>query len=258
MRPDETMLVIGPRGSGKTVMMKHLLACMADKLDACHVYCRTGDETSQWESKGHYVHAKYSRKQLQGVVKLQANLLTYSTAKNGVPLPRVGVVLDGATMGKGMGKFNDPTRNIMMNGRCYKLFYMNGVGSILDVPKDLVCQASMVVVFPDEYVVNRDALRKHVLGGVFKTDEELVEAFKLLKPHEALVVMSHQRPLRVFSCVAPLDPLPFRVKEDSASSLLLHDLYAHYALVCATENTMAPPIVARCVCGLMSFNSPLA
>jgi hypothetical protein len=230
MRHDATVLVVGQRGSGKTVMMQYLLYCMAKRLDTWVVFCPTRDTRQEYEKciPKCNVHAVYDKKLLGKICDAQKQLSPLvigekkegegeeEKKKEGEGLRRVGIILDDCMFDKAEigGK---AMRYLMMNGRHDNFFYLNGVQYIVDFPKDLRSQVDTVIVFPEANLEYREPLRKNLLG-VFQTDEQLVRTFKEgLKAHEALVFDSRayreKRP-HLFFCKAQLELPAFRAGAD--------------------------------------------
>ena len=223
LRHDATVLVVGQRGSGKTVMMQYLLYCMAKKLDMAVVFCPTRDTRQEYERSVAKcnVYAEFDKKQLSKICDAQKKLSqriceTSGKAGSEIPLRRVGVVLDDCMFDK--AEMNGKTmRYLMMNGRHDNFFYLNGVQYIMDFPKDLRSQVDTVIVFPEANLEYREPLRKNLLG-VFQSDEELVRVFKEgLRQHEALVFDNkafREKRNHLFFCKAIFDLPKFRVGSD--------------------------------------------
>lgn len=224
MRPDATVLVVGQRGSGKTVMMQYLLYCISKKLDMAVVFCPTRDTRQEYEQcvPKCNVYPEFDKTRLASILGAQKKLskrigeCSLKKAADIPPLRRVGVVLDDCMFDK--KEMNSPgMRYLMMNGRHDNFFYLNGVQYIMDFPKDLRSQVDTVIVFPEANITYREPLRQNLLG-VFQTDEELVKVFNEgLKEHEALVFDSRAYRAReqyLFYCKAQYHLPAFRVGSD--------------------------------------------
>jgi hypothetical protein len=224
LRPDATVLVVGQRGSGKTVMMQYLLYCISKILDMAVVFCPTRDTRQEYEQcvPKCNVYPEFDKKQLANILgaqkKLSKRIGECSLKKSAVipPLRRVGVILDDCMFDK--SEMNSPAmRYLMMNGRHDNFFYLNGVQYIMDFPKDLRSQVDTVIVFPEANITYREPLRQNLLG-VFQTDEELVKVFNEgLHEHEALVFDSRAYRARkpyLFYCKAQHQLPAFRVGSD--------------------------------------------
>ena len=194
IRPDAKILVVGQSGTGKTVMMLHILHCMSKKLDACFAFCPTRDTRHEYLKvlPKCFVGEAYNEEHLEQICEAQRTLHKRKperTADGGVIEPelrRVGIVLDDCAFDKKV--FDSKTmRYLMMNSRHENFFFMNGVQYVIDFPKDLRSQIQYVVVFPEPNIQYREPLRKNVLG-IFTSDEQLVRTFdEGLQEHEALV-----------------------------------------------------------------------
>ena len=194
IRPDAKILVVGQSGTGKTVMMLHILHCMSKKLDACFAFCPTRDTREEYLKvlPKCFVGEAYNEEHLEQICEAQRTLHKRKPPKgpDGMPseisLRRVGIVLDDCAFDKKV--FDSKTmRYLMMNSRHENFFFCNGVQYIIDFPKDLRSQIQLVIVFPEPNIQYREPLRKNVLG-IFSSDEQLVRTFdEGLREHEALV-----------------------------------------------------------------------
>lgn len=234
LRPDCTVLVVGQRGSGKTVFMLYLLQCLARQLDLCLAFVPTRDTREEYEKRLQrcFVYPSYDKRELERICQSQIVLSNrkaerMSDGSLNIPrLRRVGVVLDDCMFDK--SEFNCAAmKYLLMNGRHDNFFFMNGVQYIMSFPKDLRSQIDLAIVFPEPNIEYREPLRKNLLG-VFKSDEQLVRTFEEgIHAHEALVF--DQRAFRakkpcLFYCKAPHPIAHFRVGSD----LFWGMYYRHY------------------------------
>ena len=233
VRPDAKILVVGQSGSGKTVMMLHILHCMAKKLDVCFAFCPSRDTREDYLKvlPKCFVSESYSEEHLEQICQAQLTLHKRKPGKavDGVqvkPMLRsVGIVMDDCAFDKKV--FDSKTmRYLLMNSRHERFFFMNGVQYIIDFPKDLRSQIQLVIVFPEPNLMYRDPLRKNVLG-IFTTDEQLVKTFdEGLREHEALVfdqVAYRSKKQCLFYCKAPFPTPDFLV----GSKLFWRMYYSH-------------------------------
>jgi hypothetical protein len=194
MRPDSTVVVLGPRGSGKTVFMTDLLYCMRDKLDLTVVFCPTRDTREQYEQfipKCH-VYPVYSKTRLSSIYETQKKLSAQMSGETrgggptmGGTLRNMGIVLDDCMFDKEEVR-GKAIRAIMMNGRHEKVFFVNAVQYVVDFPRDLRSQVDVIVVFPLSGLFLKGAY-DHMLSGAFDSFEECQVTFASLKEHECLI-----------------------------------------------------------------------
>ena len=233
VRPDAKILVVGQSGSGKTVMMLHILHCMAKKLDVCFAFCPSRDTREDYLKvlPKCFVGETYNEEHLEQICQAQLTLHRRkpNRTSDGTPaqpsLRSVGIVMDDCAFDKKV--FDSKTmRYLLMNSRHERFFFMNGVQYIIDFPKDLRSQIQLVIVFPEPNLMYREPLRKNVLG-IFSTDEQLVRTFdEGLREHEALVfdqVAYRSKKQCLFYCKAPFPTPSFLV----GSKLFWRMYYRH-------------------------------
>ena len=133
LAPDTTVVVVGPRGSGKTVFMKYVMFCMRSKFDLVTFFCPSRDVRQEFEAfmpKTH-IHSNFSKTALKQVVDAQATLAAQcpnrtDVGTGGVPLRNLALVLDDCMAKKTVFEC-ETVRSIMNNGRHDNIFFMNGV-----------------------------------------------------------------------------------------------------------------------------------
>jgi hypothetical protein len=229
MRRDATVVVLGPRGSGKTVFMRYLMYCMRDKLDLSIVFCPTRDTREEYEEfipKSH-VYPVYSKVRLGSIYETQRKIsaqMRSDMKKHGSgngnsglggTLRNMGIILDDCMFDKEEVK-GKAIRAIMMNGRHENLFFVNAVQYVVDFPKDLRSQVDVIVVFPLSGLYLKGAY-EHMLNGAFDSFEECVAAFGALKEHECLVFDAKAKQKKqpyLFHCKATMDLPPFTMGAD--------------------------------------------
>lgn len=184
---DSTVLVVGQRFSGKTVIMRYLLYCIAKKLDLCLAWVPTDDTREEFERciPKCFVYPEHNKEDLDRICETQKTLNKACGGKKEGNLRRIGIVLDDCNYDKKMFE-NKTMRYLLMNGRHDNFFFMNGCQYVMTFPKDLRSQISLAIVFPDPNPKTRNATRENLLG-CFPDDEKLMRVFDSLQSHEALV-----------------------------------------------------------------------
>ena len=221
LRPDYTVMMVGARGSGKTVMMLYFLQILSKVLDVAIAFIPTVDTQHEFEKhiQKCFVYPDYSEEQLTKIVNAQRNLSKRKPkrlpdGKLEMPKPRkIGIILDDCMYDKKSGK-GDTLRYLFMNGRHDDFFFMNAVQYVMDMSKALRSQIDLVVAFPATEECQITSLRENLLG-CFKTDAQLSRMFKEgLHENEALVFdrrRANKKQTHLFYCKAKF-PLPrFRV-----------------------------------------------
>jgi hypothetical protein len=222
MQPDMTVVCVGMRGSGKTMLMRYLLCCMQDKLDLVTVFCPTRDTYEEYMKHVPRccVYTEFSTEKLKVITETQKLIAQAGAASHNSSMDhvrRVGIVMDDCMFEPKEMK-SDTMRYLFMNGRHDKLFFMNGVQYVMSISKDVRSQIDVSIVFPRTEPAFITALRENMLGDCFDTDQELCATFKTLRPHEALVYDARARRAGkpyLFYIKAPLPVPDFRIGSDT-------------------------------------------
>jgi hypothetical protein len=220
MRPDMTIVCVGQRGSGKTVLMQWLLYCMRSKLDFVAVFCPTVDTLKTYAEHVPRccLHDNVSPAKLAAICDAQSKIHKVIDAPGSgkKSLRYVGIIMDDCMHDK--KKVNcEAMRYLFMNGRHDNLFYINAVQYIMGLNKDMRSQIDLAIVFPRYEASFCTALRENLLGDCFETDDEMRQTFRTLQPYEALVYDARaQRAGKpcLFFLKAPITVPPFRVGSD--------------------------------------------
>jgi hypothetical protein len=221
LKPDYTVMLVGARGSGKTIMMLYLLKILARQVDMAVAFVPTTDTQEEFERhiQKCFVYPDYDEKELDRIVNAQRSLKQRKPKKmpdGSLQTPnhrRIAIVLDDCMYNKKSGKGNT-LRYLFMNGRHDHFFFMNAVQYVMDMDKSLRSQIDLVVAFPVSEESMIKPLRENLLG-CFSTDAQLQRMFKEgLRENEALVFdrrRANKKQTSLFYCKAEF-PLPrFRV-----------------------------------------------
>jgi hypothetical protein len=186
--PESKIFVVGQSGSGKTAIMQDILYHMRNKLEICLAFCPSRD--SNLEYRRHLpkslVYDNWSLDHLDRITKTQLMLAKLPKRRDGSTRNRrFGIIIDDCLYDK--KQFMGPSmKYLLMNGRHEKFFTMICAQYVVDLPKDLRSQINLAIVFPEAQEGLREAMRINLLG-IFKDDEQLQAAFKVLERYEALV-----------------------------------------------------------------------
>jgi hypothetical protein len=220
LRYDSVVMMVGMRGSGKTIMMLYFLMILARQLDMAIGFMATQDTLKEFAEhvQAPFLYPEYDEEQLTKIVDAQRALTARKPrrlADGTYEVPnhrRVAIVLDDCMYEKKSGK-GKTLRYLFMNGRHDNFFFMNGVQYVMDMDKSLRSQVDLVVAFPVQEDSHLKPLRENLLG-CFSTDAQLSRMFASLQPNEALVFdrkLAAKKEPSLFFCKARY-PLPrFRV-----------------------------------------------
>jgi len=189
---DKTILVIGKRGSGKSVAIADIMYSVRTRIPAAVVF--SGTE----ESNGHfgrfvpreYVYPEFNALTMEKIMQRQRDLI-----RRGTPSP-ICVVLDDCAYDKRF--FSDKTfRFVMLNGRHLRLFTIVSQQYALDTPPYARANFDYVIVFRDPIASNRERLYKQFFG-IFPNQAAFNDVFSACtEDFEALVLDQTSRSNKV-------------------------------------------------------------
>jgi len=210
---DKTILVIGKRGSGKSVAVADLMYNQRKCIPAAVVFSGTEESNGyfgQYIPK-EYLYSEYDTNTVNKIVERQKSLI-----KQKRPSPTM-LILDDVAYDKGF--FKDKLfRYIMLNGRHVKLFTIVTQQYSLDTPPYARSNFDYVICFRDPILSNRERLYKQFFG-IFPNFNAFQDVFAACTENfECLVIDQTARSNKIEDCVfwwkAKLRP-PFRFGSDA-------------------------------------------
>jgi GTPase SAR1 family protein len=203
MPANTTVLVVGPRNCGKTVMMQHMLHSVMEKLDEVHVFAQDRDTLEEYEEglPGCNAHRTLCPKYLKSILDVQE----MQSGKRAL-----GIVLDDC-LGC-IAEFNSEIRRLITNGKELNVFVLIGLSYYKAVPKELLPQMDVVAIFPETDVKTLHPLWKAWLKDTFLSKEECLLTFSALPAHTALILdlNKHGSTYTAQICKASVHPTPPR------------------------------------------------
>ena len=159
IKKDAVVLLIGKRGSGKSTLMRDIMYHMKDKLDFGVAMSPTEETT---ESLGSYIPAsciynEYNSNVLDTMLETQKRQIKKGRFKN------VYLLLDDCMYDNKIMKGTN-TRELFMNGRHRKIFFMNSVQYMMDMPAALRSQVDYVFALKENIISSREKLWKFFFG----------------------------------------------------------------------------------------------
>ena len=193
LQPDYTVVLFGSRGSGKTVMMRHLLKCLKDKLDLACVFTPTADTRKMFceHVPPPFVYPTFDLEAISRITRAQKDLneimeANMSNGRSSGSLRNIGMIMDDCGFATKMLN-SDDIKEIFMNGRHDKFFGMLSAQYPLALKPDIRNNIDVSIIFRTSNPKTVEKLRENLLP-CFETDEELMEVFRNgLQKHEALV-----------------------------------------------------------------------
>lgn len=159
MKKDAVILLLGRRGTGKTTLIKDLMYHMRNKLDFGVAMSPTEETTEALSSfvPQSCIYNTFSNAALGVLLELQRQQVKRGRFKN------VYVLLDDCMYDKKvMASLH--MRELFMNGRHRKIFFINSVQYMMDMPAALRSQVDYVFALKENIISSREKLWKFFFG----------------------------------------------------------------------------------------------
>ena len=159
IKKDAVVLLIGKRGSGKTTLMKDIMFNMKDKLDFGVAMSPTEETTASLSSflPPSCIYNSFSSTALDTMLEHQRKQIKKGSKKN------IFLLLDDCMYDKKIMAGTN-TRELFMNGRHRKIFFMNSVQYMMDMPAALRSQVDYVFALKENIISSREKLWKYFFG----------------------------------------------------------------------------------------------
>lgn len=224
VRPDKIIIIIGRRGAGKSVLLKHILYVMRHKLHSGVAMSPTSDTLRSLRAclPGSCLYFDYNDAAVarvqEGKQKIQDKIaLTNPDPEKADPY-HVFIIMDDCMYNKKCMKSLE-MRRLFMNGRHVKVFFVNIMQYCMDLTPDLRSNIDYVFAFQDANLDNRFKLWKHFFG-MFSKFEEFCQTMDVCTNDNECIVMdntvkTNKIDERIFYFKASLDLPRFRVGSKS-------------------------------------------
>lgn len=213
IKKDAVVLLIGKRGSGKTTLMKDIMYHMRDKLEFGIAMSPTEDTTASLSSfiPPTCIYNTYSNVVLETLLETQRKQIKKGSQKN------VFLLLDDCMYDKKI-MAGTSTRELFMNGRHRKVFFMNSVQYMMDMPAALRSQVDYVFALKENIISSREKLWKYFFG-MFQDFRDFNKVMNsCTQGYECIVVDNTVRSNDLSDCIywyqANVSLPPFRMGAD--------------------------------------------
>ena len=185
LKPTNTILVLGKRGTGKSVIIHSIMHALQDKLDAALAFCPTEGAQGTF---GKFVPASLIHEEYDGTV-LDNVLTTQRQQWKRGHGSHVMCILDDCAYDK--KTFTSKSlRNLFMNGRHNRVGCILSVQYSLDFPTDLRSNCDYVIACRENILSNRERLYKHFFG-MFPTLTAFAKAFEACTNNYEVLVLKN-------------------------------------------------------------------
>jgi energy-coupling factor transporter ATP-binding protein EcfA2 len=196
IKRDAVVLLIGKRGSGKTTLMRDIMYHMRDKLDFGIAMSPTEETTETFGSfmPRSCIYNTFSGLALESMLETQRKQIKKGRFKN------VFLLLDDCMYDKKIMAGTN-TRELFMNGRHRKIFFMNSVQYMMDMPAPLRSQVDYVFALKENIISSREKLWKYFFGmfADFRDFNKVMNS--CTEGYECIVVDNTKRSNEVSDCI---------------------------------------------------------
>lgn len=210
---DKVCLFIGKRGTGKSTLVTDIMyhkrnipsgVVMSATEDGNHYYRQYVPDL--------FIYGSYSKETIENIIERQKNNIN----KYG-DTPNVFILMDDCMYDKAFTK-DECIRQLFMNGRHWKIFYLLTTQYCMDIPPGLRTNIDYVFVLRENVIQNREKLWKSFFGvfPTFNMFQQVMDA--CTENFECLVLDNTSRSNKLNECVfwykAAVRP-PFRIGSET-------------------------------------------
>jgi energy-coupling factor transporter ATP-binding protein EcfA2 len=209
LKPHRIFLLVGRRGSGKTVLLRHLLHHMRERFDFCLGISPTEESASMLRQHlpESCVYTKYCQSKVDALVHCAAELVAQGRER------RFLLVLDDCLYDRAITR-TESFRYLFYNGRHSKITCILLSQYVLDLSPPLRAQVDYVAVQRENSLANQMKLYK-AFFGIFPSFEDFAAVLDRCTQDYETLVLDNTVPSSITNCVfwakASLDNGPFRL-----------------------------------------------
>ena len=196
MRRAAVVMMIGKRGTGKSTLMKDIMYNMRKELDFGIAMSPTEESTSDMSS---YIPKSCIYNDFCGPAVDVMLAIQRKTVKTG-KYKNVYLIMDDCLYDKTVLKGKN-MREIFMNGRHRKVFFMAAIQYLMDIGPDLRTQVDYVFALRENIISNREKLWKFFFGMFEDYKDFAVVMNQCTAGHDCLVLDNTVKSTRVEDCV---------------------------------------------------------
>lgn len=214
IKDDRIVMIIGRRGSGKSVIQRDIMRHMSDRVDFGIAMTPT-EETAEVYANHmpeSCIYRQFDQPTLERMIQVQkSHLRDKRTPKH------MFLLMDDCLYQKSVLK-SEAMRNVFLNGRHLHLHLSCACQYLMDLSPDQRSNIDYVICTRDSIIANRTKLWKYFFG-MFSTYDEFSRVFdKCTENFSAIVLDNTTSSGRPEDCVfwyrAELDPGDFRMGKD--------------------------------------------
>ena len=196
LKPHRIIIIVGKRGTGKSVMQRDLLYHLAQKLDFGLAMTPTEEsaETFRQHMPDSWIYNSFSTSKVESMLNMQRELVKEKKARS------LFIVLDDCMYDKKILK-GLAIRDLFMNGRHLNVTMCNAVQYVMDMGPDLRTQVDYVFALRENIIANKNKLWKYFFGMFEKYEDFAKVMDKCTENHSCIVMDNTTGSCNVEECI---------------------------------------------------------
>jgi hypothetical protein len=196
IQPRRTILIIGKRGTGKSVLVKDILYHIRKRVDCGFAITPTQDTVEMFRDclPDCCIYEEYSEQTVSNIVQTMKNLKKLGKSRD------VAFCMDDCMYDKTVMKTED-MRYIHMNGRHDHIWFINSVQYLMDISPALRANIDYVFVLRETVRSNRVKLYNFFFGMFQRFEEFNMVMDKTTNNYECLVLDNTQKSNNLNECL---------------------------------------------------------
>jgi hypothetical protein len=183
LKSHRIILVVGKRGTGKSVLQRDLMYHLSSRLDFGLAMSPTEEtcETFRQHMPDTWIYPSFSSTKLDTMLTMQRELVRQKKQR------ALFVLMDDCMYDKRILK-GTGIRDLFMNGRHLSITLCNAVQYVMDISPDLRTQIDYVFALRENIISNKNKLWKYFFGMFEKYEDFARVMDKCTESHGALVM----------------------------------------------------------------------
>ena len=185
MKPHRIILVVGKRGTGKSVLQRDLMYNMREKIDFGLAMTPTEETAEMFRQHmpDDWIYSSFSTTKLDTMLIVQRDAVRHKKARS------LFLILDDCMYDKKILK-GVGIRDLFMNGRHLNITVCNTMQYIMDMGPDLRTQVDYVFALRENIISNKSKLWKYFFG-MFEKYEDFAKVMDKCTEHHGALVMDN-------------------------------------------------------------------
>ena len=189
MKPGRIILVVGKRGTGKSVVLRDLLFHMSNKVDFGVAMTPTEESIREFERcmPKSWIYRGFEQEKIDDIVRVQRR-----KAQDGGAAKKLYVVLDDCMYQKGILK-SESMRQLMFNGRHLNITLLFAAQYLMEIGPETRTQIDYVICTRETIQANKVKLWRYFFG-VFERYDDFVRVLDKCTADYGVLVMDNTQP----------------------------------------------------------------